>query len=136
DSKDIRRFAHTLFDLAAAEAAHLQAERHVVVDAHVRIERVVLKHHRYVAVHWRQFVHHGVADQDLARGDGFEPRHHAQRRCLAPTGGADQDHEFLVADLEVDVLDRMDLVELLVEMSDDDTGHCPYPLTEPVSPAT
>src|SRR5215831_6967455 len=70
DSKDLRRFAHALFDLAAAEAAHLQAERHVVVYAHVRIERVVLKHHRNVAIHRREVVDDLFADQDLAPGDG------------------------------------------------------------------
>jgi hypothetical protein len=60
------RLLHALGDLGAIELAHLQAESHVVVHGHVRIERVVLKHHGDVAVHGRQLVDHPVADHDLA----------------------------------------------------------------------
>ena len=45
----------------------------------------------------------------------FETRHHPQRRCLAAAGRPDEDDEFLVANPEVHVLDRVDLVELLVQ---------------------
>ena len=73
---------------------------------------------------------------DLARGDRFQPGHHAQRRRLAAAGRADQHHELLVADLEVHVLDGVNLVVLLVQAPDQDLGHRFIPLTEPVRPAT
>ena len=41
---------------ACGDAAQLQAEGHVVVDAHVRVERVVLEDHRDVAVLRRDVV--------------------------------------------------------------------------------
>jgi hypothetical protein len=66
------------------------------------IERVVLEHHRDVAVLRRGVVHDLAADQDLAIGDVFEPRDHAQRRALAAAGRAHQHDEFLVGDVEVD----------------------------------
>ena len=108
---------------ALVEFPHLQAEGHVVVDAHMRVERVVLEHHRDVAIHRRQVVDDLVVDQDAAGGDRFQPGHHPQGRGLAAAGGADEDHELLVADIEVHVLDGVNLVELLVQAADDDLGH-------------
>ena len=66
-AEDLGGRLHALADLGAVDFAHLQAESHVVVDAHMRIERVVLEHHGDVAIHRRQLVHHRVADQDLTR---------------------------------------------------------------------
>ena len=54
DAEDLGRLLDALLDLGLGEFAHLQAERHVVVHAHVRVERVVLEHHGDVAVHRRQ----------------------------------------------------------------------------------
>ena len=58
---------------ASRHAAVAQAVGHVVVDAHVRIERVVLEHHRDVAVGGLDLVDDAAADVDLAAGDGLEP---------------------------------------------------------------
>ena len=74
-----------------------QAESQIVVDAHMLVERVVLKHHGDVAVARRQMVDHPVADADVAAGDVFQARDHAQRRRLAASGRADQRHELLSA---------------------------------------
>ena len=41
-------------DVVFRELTHLQAERHVAGDAHVRIERVVLEHHGDVPIHRRR----------------------------------------------------------------------------------
>ena len=49
------------------DAAHLQPERHVLVDVHVRVERVVLEDHRHVARLRRQVV------DDLRRRRGPSP---------------------------------------------------------------
>jgi hypothetical protein len=67
---------HALLDLGLRELPHLQPERHVVVDRHVRVERVVLEDHRDVPVLRRQIVDQAVADVDLAGTDLFQPRHH------------------------------------------------------------
>jgi hypothetical protein len=124
DAEDLGGLLHARRDLSARELPHLQAERHVVVDAHMRIERVVLEHHGDVAVHRRQLVDHPVADQDVARADRLEPGDHAERRRLAAARRADQHDEFLVADLEIDVLHGVHHVAVaLVQIPDDDLCH-------------
>ena len=74
----------------------------------MRIERVVLEHHRDVAIGRLYLVDDAAADVDLAAGDGFQPRDHAQQRGLAAAGGADQHAELAIADLEVDALDGLE----------------------------
>jgi hypothetical protein len=126
DAEDAGRLLHALGDLGTVEFAHLQAERHVVVDAHVRVQRVILEHHGDVAIHRRQIVDDFVADQDVARGDRLESRHHAQGRGLAAAGRADQHHELLVADFQVHVVDGVNLVEFLVELPNVNRRHALY----------
>jgi hypothetical protein len=53
----------------------------------VRIERVVLEHHRDVAVARRHLVHHALADAQLAVADVLEPGDHAQRVDLPQPDG-------------------------------------------------
>jgi hypothetical protein len=71
----------------------------------VRVERVVLEHHRDVAVLRRDVRDVAVADEDAARVDLFEAREHAEGRGLATAGGTDENEEFPVADLEVELVD-------------------------------
>src|SRR5262249_34499372 len=123
NAEDIGGLVDALTDLAAVDLPHFQAEAHVVVDAHMRIERVILKHHRDIAVHGRQLVDHRIADQHLARTDRFEASHHAQGCGLAAAGRSDQNHELLVADFEIHVFDGMKVVVILVEAADQNAGH-------------
>ena len=51
------------------------------------------------------------------------PADHAQGRRLAAARWPDQNHEFLVVDFEVHVLDRVNLVIFLVQAAHHDTGH-------------
>jgi len=87
DAENVRRLPHALVDLGLGEFAHLQAERHVVVHAHVRIERVVLEHHGDVAIHGRQLIDHVAVDGDVAGTDGFRARRSfsASSSCRSPT---------------------------------------------------
>jgi hypothetical protein len=82
----------------------------------VRIERVVLEDHGDVTVLGGQIVDDPVADGDLAGGDFLEPGHHAEGCGLAAARRPDEDHEFLVPDCQVDVLDRVYLVVLFVQV--------------------
>jgi hypothetical protein len=84
----------------------LERERHVLLHCHVRVERVVLEHHRDVAVAWRQVVDLPLADPDLALAHVLESRDHAQHRGLAAAGRADQHHELAIRDGEVEIRHR------------------------------
>ena len=92
-------------DLLLGDAGDLEREAHVLGDRHVRVQRVVLEHHRDVAVLRRDVGDVAVADEDAARVDLFEAGEHAQRGGLAAAGGADEDEELAVGDLEVELVD-------------------------------
>jgi hypothetical protein len=87
----------------------------------MRVERVVLEHHGDVAVHGREVVDPLRSDPDIAGGDFLQPRDHPERRGLAAAGGADEDHELAVADVEVHVLHGVHaaVVELVDPCQDD-----------------
>ncbi len=112
-----------LRDLLLGEAADAQAVRHVVEHAHVRIERVVLEHHRDVAVLRLQSVHHARPDGDLAARDLLQSRDHAQQRGLAATGRTDDDDELAVGDAHVDAVDHCDAAVLLLYLAEFYGGH-------------
>jgi hypothetical protein len=76
----------------------------------VRVQRVVLEDHRDVAVLRRLVVDDLVADAHLAVGDVLEAGDHPQGRRLPAPGGADEDHELAVGDLEVHVLHGLEAV--------------------------
>jgi hypothetical protein len=79
----------------------------------VRVERIVLEHHRHVAVLGRDVVDDLAVDRDLAVGDLLQAGDHPQRGRLAAARGADQHHELLVGDVEVDRAHRLDVIEAL-----------------------
>ncbi len=93
-----------LFDALGGQAARLalgaQAERHIVLDAHMRKQRVVLYHHAQAAlIRWH------VGDIDVTDGNtpggglheaGDRPQHGGFTR----TGGADQRQHFAGGDGE------------------------------------
>jgi hypothetical protein len=92
-------------------------------DRHVRVQRVVLEHHRDVALLGRQVVDLALADQDLAARDFLQPGDHAQQRGLAAARRADQHGEGAVGDVDVDAMQDRHLAEMLPDRSDRDTGH-------------
>ena len=94
--------ADALVDLAPAEAHVLESESHVLVHAHVRVERIGLEHHGKPAVGGRNVRDALAVDQDVAAADLLEAGDDAQQRGLAAAGGADEHHELAIRDREVD----------------------------------
>src|SRR5919106_296216 len=101
-SEDSRDLPHAAVDLALRNPPHLETERDVVVDRHVRVKGVILEDHRDVTVGRVEIVDHGLADADLALGDRLEPGDHAERSRLSTSRGPDEDHELAVLYLEVE----------------------------------
>src|SRR5205823_56542 len=77
-----RRLAHAAADVAGIDPARAQRKGDVVEDGEMRIQRVVLKHHRDVAVSRFELVDAAVADPDFARVERLEAREHAEKRRL------------------------------------------------------
>ncbi len=102
--ENLRRSFHALRDLRALDARDLQRIAHVLGDAHMRIERVVLEHHRDVAILRLQSIDHLAGDRDGAFGNAFEPGHHPQQGRFAATRRADHHDELAVRDVHVDTV--------------------------------
>ena len=104
--EQLRRLLDPPVDLGLRGLAQLQRERHVLVHRHVRVEGVVLEDHRDVAGLRREVGDVPLVDVDRAVVDILQAGEHPQAGGLAATGGADQDEELPVADLQVELVDR------------------------------
>jgi hypothetical protein len=88
------------------------------------VQRVALEDHRDVAVLGCLVVHDLPADAHLARGDVLQAGDHVQRRRLPAARRADQDDEFPVGDIQVEVVDRERSVrKTLGDVLKHDFGH-------------
>ena len=93
-------------DLILGHLAELQGEGHVLVDGHVGIQGVALEHHGDVPVLGLHVIHQLPVDVQLAAGDLLQAGNHPQRGGLAAAGGANQNDELLIPDVQVELLDR------------------------------
>ena len=91
----------------------------------MRIERVILEHHGDVALARRELVDHAPADMDFAVADRLQPRHHAQQRGFAATGGPDQRDELAVAHVDRDAMEDFDRPVGLAHVDNLDRSHFP-----------
>src|SRR6266545_4028352 len=136
-----RRFAHRGIDLRITHGDHPQRKSDVLVDAHVRIQRVALEHHRNVA-------RAGLALRDVdalhdhaSRIVRLEAGENAQRRGLARARWSQQREELARRDREIDAVQRGHGAVPLDDPFELDTSRFahrrPPPLTAPtVSPLT
>src|SRR5690606_12988092 len=81
-----------------------QGEAHVVSNRHVRVKRVVLENHGDVAVLRRNVSDVAVADQDAAGVDIFQAGEHAQGGGLSATGRSNENEEFAIGDINVELV--------------------------------
>ena len=89
-----RRLANAPIDLGGLDVPGAQRKRDVVEDGQMRIQRVVLKHHRDVAPRRLELVDAAIADPDLARVERLESGEQPEQRRLAAAGRPEQ-HETL-----------------------------------------
>ena len=110
NAEDVGDLVYLFGDLRLGRSLELERKRHVVTYRHVGIQRVVLENHRNISVLGDDIVHQLAVDIQLALGDALQTRDHAQGGGLSAAGRTYQHDEFLVGDLQVDVVDRSDLV--------------------------
>jgi hypothetical protein len=92
-------------DLGLRHLPHLQRKGEVLLDRHMREQRIILKHHADIALVRRDMVDRLAVEEDAAMGRHFEPGQHHQGGGLARAGGAKQRQELAGADLEIEVFD-------------------------------
>ena len=110
--------------LGLGQLAHAQGELQIAPDAHVRIEGIVLEHHRHIAPLRRPRVHDPAIDQDLAGAGRLKARRHAQHGGLAAAGRPDHDQKLPVGDVEREVADGAGPAgEALLDTAELDLGH-------------
>jgi hypothetical protein len=112
-AQDGGRFVDPLKDFRLGGFAQFQPEAHVAENVHVGVEGIVLEHHGHVPVLGGDVVDDAVSDADRARCDFLQPGHHAQNGGFAAAGGAHQNHEFLVCDVQADAVDHFRFAEFL-----------------------
>ena len=103
DTEDSRGFLHPFVDFRFGNFSQFQTERHVVVNGHVRIKRVVLEHHRDIPVFRRNVVFQFAVDIQFAVGNFFKTRDHTERCRFTATGRADEYDEFFILNFKVEV---------------------------------
>ena len=84
---------------------------------------MALKDHAEIAVARLEIVYDASVDADFSRSRILETGDHAQGGCLAAAGWSDENDELAVFDREVQVLDRLNGAERLVEVDEFDTRH-------------
>src|SRR5215475_15696968 len=86
NAEDPGCFRHALIHLLTGNMPDPEAQGNVLVDRQVRVQRVVLEHHRHVALSGGTIIDDAVSDSDRSLGDVLQTRNHPQRRGLAATG--------------------------------------------------
>ena len=79
-AQNLCRALDLVLDGCTVDLGQFQGERHVLTNRHVRVKRIVLKHHRYVPLFWHHLVHPFAADLDLAIADVLQASDHSQQR--------------------------------------------------------
>ncbi|EAU48529.1 hypothetical protein R2601_03113 [Salipiger bermudensis HTCC2601] len=128
--EDLGDLLDRLRRLGLGGAADAQPEGEVGAHLHMRIERVVLEHHRDAALARLERVDDALTDADLAGGYLLEPGDHPQRGGLGAARGPHQHHELAFLDIEVDPVHRLEGTAIdLFEISQ--LKPCHYPLIPP-----
>ena len=105
-AENISRFPDPLFGLRLGELRRPQAKCDVPGNRHMRVKCVVLEHHRDVAIFRLHVVDDAVSDADFPATCIFQTSDHPQRGRLSAPGRADQHHEFIVRDLQIEIGDH------------------------------
>ena len=126
-----------LVHVALRNLADLEAERDVLADGHVRVQRVALEHHRQIAALGCDLGRVLIADDHATSGRDLEPRDDSQKAALAAAGRTHQREPLAICDREVDPRQPdVSPGEHLANALKRDRRHA-YPFTAPaVSPLT
>ncbi len=111
------RLLHRRLISAPRHALREQREADILAHIHMRVEREELEHEGECRARGAPEGHVLATEPDGAAGGQFEPGNHAQRRCLAAAGGAEQRQELAILHREGGIAHRDELAEGLVQMN-------------------
>ena len=123
DAQHRRRRVDTLLYFWLGELACPQPEGDVVVHRQMRVKRVILEHHRDIAITRPQLIDHPAPDLYLAAADVFETCDASQQRALTAARWANEDDKFAVVDAQVDALEGMHRSVVFVQVFYSYVGH-------------
>ncbi|KMS65203.1 hypothetical protein BVRB_038370, partial [Beta vulgaris subsp. vulgaris] len=122
DLQNPRRFPNPLIHLGFRRLGELQAKGHVVVNRHMRIERIGLKHHGDAALRGRNVVDDLPPNRDFAARDRLQSGDHPQRG-LAAAGRSNENNELAGFDIEIDAMDDLHRAIGLSDPAQRNIGH-------------
>ena len=86
-------------------AAGFKAVGHIIPDAHMREDRIVLENHAHVPLVCRDFVDNFIINANFTGLDGIESDDHPKQGCLSAAGWPQQGKEFAGPDFGGEPLD-------------------------------
>ena len=102
-----QHFFHARIDFALGHFVLLEAERDVLLHRHMRKQRIALKHHIDGAVIRRQAGDVLAIENDFALIGRFHAGKHTQQRGFAAARAAQKGEDFVLLDIEVDMIDSI-----------------------------
>src|ERR1700740_823085 len=94
----------TLVDFCLRESLQLEAEGDVVEDAQMREKRIVLEHHRNISFGRMDAGDIPAIQHDSPAGHSFQTADGTKEGAFPTSGWPNKDNEFLLFNLQVDVL--------------------------------
>jgi hypothetical protein len=92
--------SHLTLNLRLGDTAVFQPVAHVLGHGHMRVKRVVLEHHRDVAIRRINVIDHTVANAQRPFTDVFQTGDHPQQGGFATARRANQYHKLPIGDVE------------------------------------
>jgi hypothetical protein len=120
---DVRNPGKGLFDLIGRRLANPHAEGDVFANRHVWIQRIGLEHHGDIPVLGVDVIDRSVVNGYPAFGRRFQSGDDIQQGGFAATGRPDEDKEFPIVDIDVDILQHLDAAEPLDQVTDFQRSH-------------
>ena len=128
EMQDGGRLVDALLDEGCVGTGHPQSETHVLLDRHMRIERIGLEHHGDAAVGRVDGGDVAAADRDGAAAGLLEAGDQAQQGRFSAARRADEHDELAIGDRQVDAMDDMDIAEGFADALEFQTCHACSPL--------
>jgi len=104
----------------------------VVVDAHLRVQGIVLEYHRDVASPRFEVSDVAAVNEDSASVGVFEARDDAKRGRLSTAGRTDEHHELAVLGCERKIDQRVNIAEAFGHLLEDNAQGVPPPSAAPL----